>query len=80
MMMNMSLKTQADYIMNPYSIPEVFQWSNYKTAIEAMNYWRALLTRYILPEYQRLCVLFYVQRPHMVLHVRSREEAIWLII
>ncbi len=42
MMMNMSLKTQADYIMNPYSIPEVFQWSNYKTAIEAMNYWRAL--------------------------------------
>lgn len=48
MMINISLKTEAEYIVNAYSLPKVLQWSNYKKAMEAMNYWRSLMNSLII--------------------------------
>lgn len=48
MMFIISLKTETEYIMSPYSLPKVFQWSNYTVAMEGMNYWRALMNSVVI--------------------------------
>ncbi len=42
MMLMISFKTDAEFILSPFSIPQQFNISNYTTAMEQMEYWNAL--------------------------------------
>lgn len=48
MMIMISLKTDGDYLRNPFGISKVIQWSNYKTAFKETNYLVALKNSVIL--------------------------------
>ncbi len=48
MMVIISFKTNTEYIINPYSMPTVWEWRNYVTAYIEMNYLKSLSNSAIL--------------------------------
>lgn len=37
-----SVKTSAEFVANPFSLPKTFHWENYTEALERMSFWRSL--------------------------------------
>lgn len=37
-----SLKTSAEFVANPFSLPKTFHWENYLEALDRMSFWRSL--------------------------------------